>query len=106
MHRRVAFSKLKIVGANLEIVFPEGVSRIRESTVPSLNCDKIVIGPNRDFEACGLNRKHWSGAGPIRKVFKDAFKGAGLPYFIPHSFRKTLVQLGEKLCRTPEQFKA
>jgi hypothetical protein len=39
MHRRVAFSKLKIVGANLEIVFPEGVSRIRESTVPSLNCD-------------------------------------------------------------------
>jgi integrase/recombinase XerD len=32
--------------------------------------------------------------------------GAGLPYFNPHSFRKTLAQLGEKLCRTPEQFKA
>jgi integrase/recombinase XerD len=29
-----------------------------------------------------------------------------LPYFNPHSFRKTLAQLGEKLCRTPEQFKA
>jgi integrase len=73
---------------------------------PLFPATKIVIGPNRHFEACGLNRKHWSGAGPIRKVFKDAFKGAGLPYFNPHSFRKTLVQLGEKLCRTPEQFKA
>jgi integrase/recombinase XerD len=29
-----------------------------------------------------------------------------LAYFNPHSFRKTLVQLGERLCRTPEQFKA
>jgi integrase/recombinase XerD len=29
-----------------------------------------------------------------------------LPYFNPHSFRKTLAQLGEKLCRTHEQFKA
>jgi hypothetical protein len=29
-----------------------------------------------------------------------------LPYFNPHSFRKALAQLGEKLCRTPEQFKA
>src|SRR5207249_11992479 len=44
--------------------------------------------------------------GPIRKIFKDAFTNAGLPYFNPHSFRKTLAQLGEKLCRTPEQFKA
>jgi integrase/recombinase XerD len=38
--------------------------------------------------------------------FRDAFTRAGLPYFNPHSFRKTLVQLGEKLCQTPEEFKA
>jgi hypothetical protein len=25
---------------------------------------------------------------------------------IPHSFRNTLVQLGQKVCKTPEQFKA
>jgi integrase/recombinase XerD len=54
----------------------------------------------------GLERKHWGSAGPIRKIFRDAFAGAGLPYFNPHSFRKTLAQLGEKLCPTPEQFKA
>ena len=29
-----------------------------------------------------------------------------LPYFNPHSFRKTLGALGEKVCITPEQFKA
>jgi integrase len=67
---------------------------------------KISLGPNRQFEATGLERKHWSAAGPIRKIFKVAFTNVGLPYFNPHSFRKTLAQLGEKLCRTPEQFKA
>ena len=31
---------------------------------------------------------------------------AGLPYFNPHAFRKTLVQLGQEVCKTPEDFKA
>jgi integrase len=73
---------------------------------PLFPATKIVVGANRHFEVSGLDCKHWSSAGPIRKIFKDAFAGAGLPYFNPHSFRKTLAQLGEKLCRTPEQFKA
>ncbi|MEQ5225968.1 hypothetical protein ABN220_10030 [Proteus cibi] len=30
----------------------------------------------------------------------------GLLYFIPHSFRNTLVRLGENLCRASEEFKA
>jgi len=29
-----------------------------------------------------------------------------VPYFNPHSFRKTLAQLGEGVCKSPEQFKA
>jgi integrase len=29
-----------------------------------------------------------------------------LPYFNPHSFRKTLARLGEQTCSTPEEFKA
>ena len=45
-------------------------------------------------------------ANPIRKIFAQAFALAGLPYFNPHSFRNTLVRLGEKLCQTPEEFKA
>jgi hypothetical protein len=29
-----------------------------------------------------------------------------LPYYNPHSFRNTLVRLGEQQCQTPEEFKA
>ena len=29
-----------------------------------------------------------------------------MPYFNPHSFRNILVQLGQDVCKTPEQFKA
>jgi hypothetical protein len=39
-------------------------------------------------------------------VFKEAFENAGLPSFNPHSFRKTLAQLGQKKCHTMEEMKA
>jgi integrase/recombinase XerD len=58
------------------------------------------------FQTGGLSRRHWSNATPIRTIFKEAFASAGLVYANPHSFRKTLAQLGERLCRTPEEFKA
>jgi integrase len=54
----------------------------------------------------GLHRKHWKNAAAIRKIFKEAFGRAHLPYFQPHSFRKTLATLGERICPTPEAFKA
>lgn len=66
----------------------------------------VVRGKKNVFEPSGLLREHWSNATPIRKIFKDAFEAAGLEYFNPHSFRKTLVQLGETLCKSPEEFKA
>lgn len=58
------------------------------------------------FAADGLDRKHWSNATPIRTIFRKVFNDAGLPYFNPHSFRNTLIRLGEEVCKTPEQFKA
>ena len=42
----------------------------------------------------------------MRGIFKEAFENAGLEYSSPHLFRKTLVRLGESLCKTPEEFKA
>ena len=48
----------------------------------------------------------WSNAGPIRAIFREAFERAGIPYANPHSFRATLAGLGEKLCKSPEEFKA
>lgn len=67
---------------------------------------KLAHNKNQQFEAVGLLKEHWSNANPIRKVFKQAFEAVSLPYFNPHSFRNTLVRLGENLCRTPEEFKA
>ena len=65
-----------------------------------------MLGSTRQFEATGLERKLWSTADPIRKVFCEAFERAGLPYFNPHSLRKTLTRLGEQVCQSPEEFKA
>lgn len=67
---------------------------------------KIENNGSRKFEATGILREHWQTANPIREIFKQAFQNAGLPYYNPHSFRNTLVRLGQNLCQTPEQFKA
>lgn len=73
---------------------------------PLFPATKVALGPSGHFEATGLTREHWRSAAPMRAVFQDAFEGAGLPYYNPHSFRNTLVGLGETLCKTPEDFKA
>lgn len=61
---------------------------------------------NGGFVCLGLSRDTYSNAGRIRAVIKDAFTGAGLPPYGPHSFRKTLGLLANDQCKTPEQFKA
>ena len=61
---------------------------------PLFPATKIVVGNTRHFEAAGLDRKHWSGAGPIRDIFKRAFAAAGLPYFNPHSFPEDVGPFG------------
>jgi integrase len=94
----------------LEIVF-DWVNYLREEKFwgnddPLFPMTKVALGPSRQFEAVGLDRKHWSSASAIRKIFREGFEVAGLPYFNPHSFRNTLVRFGESLCQTPEAFKA
>jgi len=66
----------------------------------------IGLSNTGQFEVAGLRQTHWSNTTPIRSIVKDCFHAAGLPYFNPHSFRNTLVQLGQEMCKTPEQFKA
>jgi integrase len=73
---------------------------------PLFPATKVQLDETRHFRATGLKREHWSSAAPIRKIFREAFRAAGLPYFNPHSLRNTLVRLGETVCRTPEEFKA
>ena len=65
-----------------------------------------MLDKDHQFQAAGLSRLHWSNTTPISAIFKEAFTNAGLPYANPHAFRKTLAQIGERMCRTPEEFKA
>ncbi len=73
---------------------------------PLFPATKVAVGVNRQFEAAGLYRKHWKDAGAIRRVFREAFEAADLPYFNPHTFRKTLAALGQRMCANPEHLKA
>lgn len=64
-----------------------------------------VVGANQQFTNDGLSRHHWKTTGPIRDILRKRLTDAGESYYNPHLFRKTLVQLGEQLCTTPEEFK-
>jgi integrase len=57
---------------------------------PLFPATEVTLGNDQQFEAAGLSRSHWSTATPIRTIFKEAFTKAGLPYFNPHSLRRTL----------------
>ena len=73
---------------------------------PLFPSTEMGVGNSSRFEVIGLKREHWSSTTPIRTIFREAFVSAGLPYFNPHSFRNTLVQLGQNVCKSPEEFKA
>jgi integrase len=99
------------VGDRPLAIFSEWVSYLRDEKLwgnddPLFPAILIGHGATRQFEVVGLKKEHWSSARPIRTIFREAFTRAGLPYFNPHSFRNTLVQLGQQVCKTPEQFKA
>jgi integrase len=73
---------------------------------PLFPATSVERGEGMEFKALGIKRAPWATATPIRVIFRQAFEAAGLPYYNPHSLRSTLVQLGERVCQTPEQFKA
>jgi integrase len=99
------------VGDEVVKIVEEWVSFLKEQQLrgnedPLFPATRIEQGADRQFGVAGLDRTHWSSASPIRGIFREAFLRAGLPYFNPHSFRNTLVRLGQDLCKSPEAFKA
>jgi integrase len=113
---RTKFSKSFIstffpVGDDIRAIVADWANYLRREKLwglddPLFPATKVALGNSLRFEAAGLNRKHWSSASPIRTIFKKAFASVGLPYFNPHSFRKTLALLGGQRCRSPEEYKA
>ena len=99
------------VGDEIRGIVAEWMSYLREDKLwgnddPLFPATRVEYGASRQFEVVGLDRRNWSTATPIRKIFREAFVRAGLPYFNPHSFRNTLVHYGQMLCKNPEDFKA
>jgi integrase/recombinase XerD len=99
------------VGDDVRQIFDAWVNYLRQEKLwgnddPLFPATLVEVGDSRQFEPVGLTQRNWSTASPIRDIFRHAFESAGLPYFNPHSFRNTLVQLGMTLCQDAEQFKA
>jgi integrase len=99
------------VGDDIRAIVDEWLRFLREDKLwgnddPLFPATQVSVGPTGGFQANGLAHKPWASAGPIRDIYKEAFTGAGLRYYNPHSFRRTLVLFGQKVCRTPEEFKA
>lgn len=99
------------IEGQFQSAFSDWVTYLREKKLwgnddplfPATNLDLDAAGL---FRANGLSRDHWSNSTPIRQIFHEAFHSAGLPYFNPHSLRKTLVKYGMEICQGPEEFKA
>lgn len=99
------------VGDDVQAIFDDWVRHLREVRLwgnddPLFPATRVEPGADLQFQAVGLDRAGWDTAGPIRAIFRRAFEAAGLPYYNPHSLRKTLVKLGMELCPGPESFKS
>ncbi len=68
--------------------------------------NKVDLDKDNLFTSTELEPVHWQSSSSIRKIFKKSFEQFNFKYYNPHSFRNTLVNLGEKICKTPEEFKA
>ena len=51
-----------------------------------------AIGHDENDRFCraGITKERWANAQPMRDIFRAAFNTVDLPYFNPHTFRKTL----------------
>ena len=99
------------VGQDIEVIVTEWVVWLRTVRLfgdddPLFPATKVARGSDGLFGATGLDQRHWRDASAIRRIFREAFEAADLPRFHPHSFRRTLASLGQRMCTTPEQLKS
>jgi integrase len=101
-NRKTFTSTFFPVGGDIEAIVVDWISFLTKESLfspddPLFPATRVEAGKEGLFAAVGLNRVGWRNATAIRRIFQEAFERADLPYFNPHSFRKTLAALGEKL---------
>lgn len=99
------------VGGDIEAIVADWIAHLRTVLLfgpddPLFPATEMGIGADGGFRPAGLCRQGWASAEPIRRIFRQAFAAAGLPYYNPHSFRKTLAAYQHEVCTTLEQHKA
>lgn len=99
------------VGDDIEKIIVDWIRYLLEEKhcnidAPLFPKTEIGLDAEHSFKNMGLSKEHWQSASPVIKILKQCFANAGHDYYNPHSFRKTITVLGEKICRTPEEFKA
>ncbi len=78
----IDYLKTELLFAETDPLFPQ----------PEMKHDR-----DSSFKVAGLKRAYWRDASAIRRIFRERFEAAGLPYFHPHSIRKTLAHLAYEL---------
>jgi integrase len=109
-NRKTFTSSFFPVGDEVEAIVRDWIAHLRDDLQfgpddPLFPKTRMGANGSGAFAPVGLERRHWKDAAPIRRIFREAFEGQDLPYFIPHSFRHTLARLGQRLCKTQEQEK-
>lgn len=99
------------VGVDVEKIVADWIAELKGDHFfgpddPLFPATKVALDHTGHFAPVGIKREGWTNASAIRRIFKEGFEVAGLPYFNPHSFRDTLGRLAQQVCRTPEEFKA
>lgn len=99
------------VGDDIEAIVADWIAFLHSEWLfgpddPLFPATRIALDSAGHFAPAGLDRAFWKNADAIRRIFRQRFEAAGLPYFNPHSFRTTLGRYGETTCRTPEEIKA
>ena len=98
------------VGGEAERIVAEWQTHLRfnllySDTDPLFPRTHTGMSEHGEFAVLGLEPAFWSSAAPIRETFRKRFEAAGLPYFHPHSFRKTLMKLAFQMKLDPEALK-
>ncbi len=99
------------VGGDAERIVGEWVSELQGDLElgpddPLFPKTKCTLNKEGKFEHVALDRAPWRNTESLRKVFREAFEAAELPYANPHSFRHTLGRLAIERNLTIAELKA
>lgn len=90
------------IGEELVAIVEEWIGYLKaellfSETDPLFPSTRMGFDSDGQFAVVGLKPEYWADAGAVRRIFRERFEAAGLPYFHPHSLRKTLVRVAYDL---------